>query len=411
MVHFSGHFFLSLSPAIISCTEHLDHFQLQQPLYQACLTQHRSVYVYSQMEHGKSRLHFSPCLLGVIPFHVTTQFLTNCLPQCSPETAERTNIYRLAASVNYKCESGTTQMVFYDPGLGTEGGWYNRLSGGAVGAGIDLNIQQLYTSLAMNYEDGDEIYLFGFSRGAYTVRSLAGMMNESGLLYRNKLDMVKDAYDLYRDNADPESEEAKSFREQNSRRVPIKLLVCFDTVGALGIPSSFQLPFRTPFRRRYEFHDTTLNESIEHAIHILSIDEDRESFLPTMMTHHPNCDPSQLTQKYFARFHSGVGGGSPDEIALSTETLLFVYREIEKRTPLSLKVPSIPRELLAEKVFHNPFFSMHGAIRFVLGRSYRTIESVDMVDETAINRYQNIKNWRPPALGKLEMLLESLHIS
>jgi uncharacterized protein (DUF2235 family) len=73
------------------------------------------------------------------------------------------------------------------------------------------------------------VYLFGFSRGAYTVRSLAGLIHESGLPRRDKLENVKEAYDLYRTNEDPESDAAKAFRAANGDRIPIKLLACWDT--------------------------------------------------------------------------------------------------------------------------------------------------------------------------------------
>lgn len=171
-------------------------------------------------------------------------------------------------------EEGIQQVVFYDSGVGTQGA-VDKIMGGGLGEGIDINIKELYTFLALNYDDGDEIYLFGFSRGSYTVRSLAGLMYESGLVRRDHIQYVHEAYELYRLNEDVESEKAVNFRQAHGERVPIKLMVCFDTVGSLGLPfdgPSFMDRFS---KERYQFHDTKLNPMIENAIHMLSIDEDR----------------------------------------------------------------------------------------------------------------------------------------
>lgn len=171
-------------------------------------------------------------------------------------------------------DDGVQQVIFYDSGVGTQGA-VDKVLGGGLGEGIDINIKELYTFLALNYDDGDEVYLFGFSRGSYTVRSLAGFIYESGLVRRDHIQFVHEAYELYRLNEDVESELAVSFRSAHGERIPIKLLACFDTVGSLG------LPFDTPSflgrfsRERYQFHTTKLNPLVENAIHMLAIDEDR----------------------------------------------------------------------------------------------------------------------------------------
>lgn len=169
---------------------------------------------------------------------------------------------------------GTQQVIFYDSGVGTQGA-VDKIVGGGLGEGIDINIKELYTFLALNYDDGDEVYLFGFSRGSYTVRSLAGLIYESGLVRRDHIQFLNEAYELYRENEDVESERAVSFRQEHGERIPIKLVACFDTVGSLGLP--FEGPsFIGRFQReRYQFHSTKLNPMIENAIHMLGIDEDR----------------------------------------------------------------------------------------------------------------------------------------
>lgn len=124
------------------------------------------------------------------------------------------------------------------------------------------------------------MYLFGFSRGAYTVRSLAGLIHTAGLVRRRHVDKVRDTYNLYRNNADAESREARMFRDRYGGRIGIKLVCCFDTVGALGVPESvFGVEMPKRWRKRYDFHHTEINENVENAIHCLSIDEDRNSKL------------------------------------------------------------------------------------------------------------------------------------
>lgn len=175
-----------------------------------------------------------------------------------------------------KGADGVEQVTFYDPGIGTQQGLVGTLVGGAFGEGIDLNIQQLYTFLSLNYDEGDEVHLFGYSRGAYTVRSLCGLISIAGLVRRNHIHFVKEAYELYRRQSDALNEEAVAFRKEHGDAIPIKLLACFDTVGALGIP--FALPglvVNAMQRKRYEFHNTKLSSLIEHAVHVLSVDERR----------------------------------------------------------------------------------------------------------------------------------------
>lgn len=194
------------------------------------------------------------------------------IPRNETETA--TNIRRLSMAVLPIASDGKAQISFYDPGVGT---LFNSpldvLFGGAFGHGIDENILQLYTFLVLNYNPGDEVYMFGYSRGAYTVRSLIGLINHAGLVKRNHIAFADDAYALYRRNPGVGSEEAVRFRKEHGEAIPIKCLVCFDTVGALGIPRIFPALFQRRLTKRYEFHDTRLSKNVEHAVHAVSIDE------------------------------------------------------------------------------------------------------------------------------------------
>jgi hypothetical protein len=170
-------------------------------------------------------------------------------------------------AINLEDGSGVQQILFYGAGLGTSEN-ENKNNAGLFGSGIDKHIKDMYTYLLTNYDDGDEVYMFGFSRGAYTVRSLAGLIRHSGLGRRDQLRFVEEAYEAYRNRMAPTLSEMKDFR-----RIPITLLACFDTVGALGIPGMLSVLHGD----KYKFHNTTISEDIQNAVHIMSIDEHRES--------------------------------------------------------------------------------------------------------------------------------------
>jgi uncharacterized protein (DUF2235 family) len=208
-----------------------------------------------------------------------------------------------------------TQIKYYDEGIGAQGNVLTRMLNGATGKGIDNNIQDIYKFICWNYEPGDEIYLFGFSRGAYTARSLAGLIRKSGIIKGNDLNKVAEAYKLYRDKEHkPSSPVATDFRKSNSYDVAcIKFIGVWDTVGSLGIPLN---AFQWYNKSRYTFYDTTLSSIVEHAYHALAVDEQRKTFIPALWVKSDNTasrDFKQvLEQRWFAGVHSNVGGGYDD---------------------------------------------------------------------------------------------------
>ena len=185
------------------------------------------------------------------------------------------NVIKLAQAVKPMASDGVAQIVFYHEGIGSDS---FKFLGGITGLGIERTIQDAYRFLCLNYDSGDEIYLFGFSRGAYTVRSLAGMIYCSGLLDRPHITKASEAYKLYRDRGvKPKDKKAANYRKDygkdNGKRVPITLLGCFDTVGALGIPTlALFRKYREQLHKKYRFHDTTLNKDIENALHAVAMD-------------------------------------------------------------------------------------------------------------------------------------------
>lgn len=158
-----------------------------------------------------------------------------------------TNVVKTAQAIVPIAEDGRDQIIHYEEGVGTKQmysknslvDWLTKLGGGGLGLGIDKKIQAAYRFLCLNYTEGDEIYLIGFSRGAYTVRCLAGLIYNSGLPRRKFVRMIPEAYEVYRDRGRetaPKGPAAVSFRNSYGDRVPIKALCCWDTVAALGLP-------------------------------------------------------------------------------------------------------------------------------------------------------------------------------
>ncbi len=235
----------------------------------------------------------------------------------------KTNVEKM-----YKCiaptgsdKDGNTvrQLKAYDQGVGTGYTMKDRLIGGMTGDGIDKNIKDLYVFLCLSYEPGDEIYLFGFSRGAYTARSIGGFIRTCGILRPENIHLVEMAYKLYRDRnaySNPSSDLMRSFRGNYCHEdiTPIKCIAVWDTVGALGIPLPW---YKVRNKNKYHFHDVTLGTYVENAFHALAIDDRRKLFTPTIwekskeVLQTPN-HPQQLEQRWFAGSHSNIGGGYAD---------------------------------------------------------------------------------------------------
>ncbi|WP_026897430.1 DUF2235 domain-containing protein [Daejeonella oryzae] len=250
----------------------------------------------------------------------------------------RTNVQKIFESICNRDDLNVNQIKYYDEGIGAEGGFFSQMIHGATGKGIDQNIIDIYKFIIWNYELGDEIYLFGFSRGAYTARSLAGLIRNSGILKNNDLVKINEAYKIYRDRNNkrlyPKGDEAISFREKYAHEdMRIKFIGVWDTVGSLGIPSRW---FQWFNNRKYQFHDTKLSSSVEYAYQALAIDERRSNFQPTLWQLSDKVKDNQvqqvMEQVWFTGVHSNIGGGYDDE-GLSDIALNWM---IEKATGAGL---------------------------------------------------------------------------
>ena len=252
----------------------------------------------------------------------------NVRDQTDKATGKRrpTNVTKVARAVQPQASDGTAQIVFYHDGIGT-GGPLDRFSGGAFGAGIENNIRNLYRFILYNYQPGDELYLFGFSRGAFTVRTLAGFMNKVGLIEKDDDYYVPELYRCYERSQGPGTPEWKeAFHNiQGGRACPqIRFVGVWDTVGALGAPGVLGQLFS---RHKYKYHDVELNPAIQHAFHAVAIDERRKPFAPTLWTR-PAGWTGMLEQAWFPGVHSNVGGGyAPD--GLANEALHWIVEKAE----------------------------------------------------------------------------------
>lgn len=238
-----------------------------------------------------------------------------------------TNVVKIACRIA-KRDGDIPQIIYYGQGVGS-GNFLDRYSGGAFGHGLEENIHEAYRFLMANYEPGDEIYLFGFSRGAFTARSLGGMIRNCGILRRESIARYREAVELYRNKQVlPKDPESVTFREQHSvcggDDIGIKFIGVWDTVGSLGIPLR---GLRLLTRRKYQFHDTELSKTIQFAYHALAIDEHRSPFRPALWEKKPK--PGQTVgQVWFAGAHTDVGGGYPDA-GLSDITLEWMINKAE----------------------------------------------------------------------------------
>lgn len=286
------------------------------------------------------------------------------------DAADRgTNVVKLCnATVNDRSRG---QVTAYDAGVGSR--WYNRIRGGAFGIGISQNIKDCYAALVKEWKGhDDEIFLFGFSRGAYTVRSLAGLIGFVGIVREEGA--IDQAYDFYRDmkKIAPKTEEDRKkldpkrkaefdrFRQAHVRdsdqRARIRMIGVWDTVGALGIPQSWLNEHLNPFP--HEFHDTSLGGNVENAYHAVSIDEKRKAFRPTLWDPDP-----RVRQVCFAGVHSDVGGGYPDHRQLGDITLVWMA-ENAQRHGLLLDSARLPR-LTGEEPYGQQHESWTAAWRVV----------------------------------------------
>ena len=246
------------------------------------------------------------------------------------------------------------QISYYDNGVGTSTNKFWRALSGAFGFGFQRNVQDLYRFLAMNYEPGDRVFLFGFSRGAATVRAFLGFIACCGLvkgknLPHEKLEKyTRDAFDAYRHSrSDPQR--AKEFCEhENSHHViDIHFVGVWDTVSALGLPGWFDrlglisIVLTKLFNLvdrllnivwKHHFYRYELSNNIKHAYQALALDDARSAFKP--MVWNENGFKGKVEQVWFAGMHSNVGGGYEREGMANVALYWMLVRAADKKLKL-----------------------------------------------------------------------------
>ncbi len=311
-----------------------------------------------------------------------------------------TNVTKVARAILPKDSHGIEQVVFYHDGVGTHGPM-DKATGGAFGHGIEENIRNLYRFIVYNYVPGDEIFFFGFSRGAFTMRTLAGFMKKVDLIEKDDDYFVPDLYACYEGNKGPGTPEWQhAFRKVKNQRPcpPIKFIGVWDTVGALGAPGVIGKVASALNGNKYGYHDVQLNDSIQNAYHALAIDERRQPFKPDLWTR-PRGWAGNLEQAWFPGVHSNIGGGyTPD--GLANEALHWM---LGKARALDLEFDERflgHFEPHYESTLHNSMsakYRLFGAYDRPIGEH---LGDGEFVHRAAVERWLKLPNYRPVKLKK-----------
>src|SRR5262245_40466911 len=275
-----------------------------------------------------------------------------------------------------RATDGSEVVLFYDAGVGTD--WFSRLLGGGAGAGLSDNVRDAYHFLGHNFSPGTEIYLFGFSRGAYTVRSLCGFIKAAGPLDKPS---PKDVWRTYMDRyvlaargpngvvARPSGWDLDRVRDWLAKTageavghlgtdvttlpthgdVKIKFLGVYDTVGALGVPIPAVARVNEPI---VGFQNKTLGDTVGNAVQAIWVDEKRGPYFPALWTQAAEAATlagQSVLQVWFPGVHSDIGGGYHDK-GIGNITWDFMMRQAAdrglvvdpaRRTP-EVKIETLP---------------------------------------------------------------------
>ncbi|KAK0654768.1 hypothetical protein B0T16DRAFT_450532 [Cercophora newfieldiana] len=265
----------------------------------------------------------------------------------------QSNVTRLSRAFKRSCDDGSTQVILYDSGVGSSASIIDQVMGGAFGMGLEQNIREVYNFICNNFVPesnkpgeeypGDDIILIGFSRGAFTARSVADLIGTFGLLTNDGLDHFSAIFNDYENISDhkrtnylvelPAYDRTKHGDNRadwvklrkttylnfliekgytSSKQPPIKALAVFDTVGTLGIPPAPLLGIHGS-AKQYKFSDTILSPRVQHAFQALALDEPRFAFRPALWEKPSPDSPTILKQVWFPGSHANIGGGWYDQ--------------------------------------------------------------------------------------------------
>src|ERR1051325_6473830 len=252
------------------------------------------------------------------------------------------------------------QLTYYDPGVGTMpepwkttqlGKRLSMLNGLIFGDGLFDNISDAYKFLMANYETGDKIFLFGFSRGAYTARAVAALLKSVGLLHRDTECLLPYAIRYWQSDfgeATPGGQTCAEFKQTLARPCPIHFIGVWETVSSVGVINNFKA-----------FPHTTRNPEIAHIRHAVSIDERRSTFRQNLMLPAGTQDVKNV---WFAGVHSDVGGGyPPEEAGLAELGFEWIMREAA-HYGVGLDPAALKRELHEIGEPPNPNATLHKSL-------------------------------------------------
>lgn len=278
----------------------------------------------------------------------------------SAAKANKTNVWRLYQALDLTTDR---QIAVFDDGIGTSGSKLLKALGGAFGLGFSANIRELYRFLCQHYEPGDRIYIFGFSRGAFTARTLAGLIVTCGILDPSKpigrgagkVPLGTDgglrkgvalAYKSYRRGywapvawlfrlvrdflfgavPKPEAFRAAYGRDGDTK---IAFLGVWDTVDALGLPIDELSVMVDKIIYPHRFSDQNLSDKVERACHAVAVDDERHTFHPVLWNEKAEAEAERIKQVWFTGMHGNVGGGYPDD-DLAHNSLGWMIGEVKR---------------------------------------------------------------------------------
>ncbi len=371
-----------------------------------------------------------PSDVSTVPPRTARLSLDPTNASCTSENPA-TNVRRFYDSVLPRSHNGWPQTKWYDDG--TDLPWLGRYRDGTFGYALDLQILQSYAYLVTLYEPGDEIFLYGFSRGAYVARTLTGLVGTCGLISPSLIDaqqlnrvkdlalsspsnlatsyeltrslrelvlhpgdhLLTEAYRLYRNlGHDAHGRASASFRSQAGQTASIALLGVWDTVGPLGIPTK---ALKCLNDHRYNFHDTDLSITVKRAYHALAIDEHRSDYNATLWTS-PTRDGQILEQRWFSGSHGDVGGVYRER-ELSDLSLSWIQRR-SVEAGISIEGANSKYEPNPLGQLHDSFSEgFRGLRRWLHSRFYRPVlqtgTGTEVLDESVRIRLLRDSNYRP----------------
>jgi uncharacterized protein (DUF2235 family) len=316
--------------------------------------------------------------------------------------------YRAAGAplIKPQATDGTAQVTFYHKGVGADPDFLKHLLGGAIGLGLKQIVQDAYQTLVANYASGDEIYIMGFSRGAYAARALAGLIGASGIQRSSDAGGFETVWNHYRVDptvragTKPASSGDRQTIDSYNRMVAqnalhadraIKCVGVFDTVGSYGVPAGIGLAAlgRYVTLLTLGFHDTRFGSHIDLGLHAVAVDERRRPFVPTFWTAPKGQPPrGHVEQTWFAGVHCNVGGGYPDA-GLSDEALIWMIARISALTGLEFDTDRVKAVTQAANLNGEVYDSSKGWFIDELAPHLRVILSPDAIDHGIVSNTRN----------------------